>query len=115
MKNKKPLIIAGISLAVIGLGFIAYKLIQRARYNVVEGNNTTFLVEKETPKNVEEVDVEENDLGSEPVWETPVTEKLSYCDYEKDMTIFTNEARQTIFDMEKELAEFERTSNLGDR
>jgi hypothetical protein len=115
MKNKKPLIIAGISLAVIGLGFIAYKLIQRARYNVVEGNNTTFLVTKETPKNVEEVDVEENDLGSEPIWETPVTEKLSYWDYEKDMPIFPNEARQQPSDIEKQLAEFEMTSNLGDR
>lgn len=93
--KKKPLVIAGISLAVIGLGFLAYKLIQRAKYNVVEGENTTFLVTKETPENVEEVDVEENSVGAEPMWEDNTMElpKLS---------------------QKEQLAEFERISGLGD-
>lgn len=93
--KKKPLVIAGISLAVIGLGFIAYKLIQRAKYNVVEGENTTFLVTKETPENVEEVDVEENGVGAEPMWE--------------DNTMELPELSQ-----KEQLAEFERISQFGD-
>ena len=91
--KKKPLVIAGISLAVIGLGFLAYKLIQRAKYNVVEGENTTFLVTKETPENVEEVDVEENGVGAEPMWEDNTLPELS---------------------QKEQLAEFERISGLGD-
>lgn len=93
--KKKPLVIAGISLAVIGLGFLAYKLIQRAKYNVVEGENTTFLVTKETPEDVEEVDVEENGVSAEPMWE--------------DNTMELPELSQ-----KEQLAEFERISGLGD-
>ena len=89
--KKKPLIIAGVSLAILGIGYAAYKIIQRAKYNVIQGEHNTILVAKEeAPKDkVESVGWENPSTDSEPIWETPQD------------------------DIEKQLADFESQSIFG--
>jgi hypothetical protein len=124
MKNSTKLLIAGAVLAGATAIYFGYRflMMQRAykRDVTMQGANQTISEAVKKLKSDEIIPDEATQnanipKGTENTDTLENTEKLSYWDYEKDMPIFPNEARQPIFDMEKELAEFERTSNLGDR
>jgi hypothetical protein len=54
--KKKPLIIAGISLAVLGLGYFAYRYISLRNKEVIKGKHNTIIVDtKEDSGEIESV------------------------------------------------------------
>jgi hypothetical protein len=79
MNKKKAIIITSSVLGAIVLGFVVYRIASRWNKEVVNDGNTTILISKEEPSDVEVVDSYGDDAGD--LKETSYPEDLQ--DFEK--------------------------------
>jgi hypothetical protein len=63
MNKKKVIIITSSVLGAIVLGFVAYRVASRWNKEVINDGNTTILISKEEPNDVEVVDSTGDDTG----------------------------------------------------
>jgi hypothetical protein len=81
--NKKTIIITSSVLGVAILGFFAYRIISRWNKEVINDGNTTILVSKKEPSDVEVVDSSGEAIGD--VKETTYPEDLQQFEIESGM------------------------------
>ena len=77
MNKKKAIIITSSVLGALVLGAIVYRLASRYNKEVIEDGNTTILVSKDEPKDVEVVEASpEDETGSEKIVTTSIDSEL---------------------------------------
>ena len=95
-KTKNILIVTGVSIVALGLGYYGYRMYRRWNKTVVEGKHNTILIEEINPDEVESVGWDEQDSG---IAQKPMSEWTS----EEEAVTSPEEVS-----MEEQLREWER-------